>query len=281
MFGKVISGFMVIAMLTAQASVFAAGTQDVGNDGEKQSKKTEKIIVEGKNGPEIREITVTELTATIKRSGKRYAVVDFPQELGIDKNAPILLKQLGLLIDQAIEAEDVSSLVALSLSLATFERSANTEAKSLTSKNLLQLAGQMATFMKNKAGLLQVSKAYKESTLGLSDQAKVEEFAQLAEDTREMTDDEKILWKAFGPIQILPLPPHSPVAINNYTSSPVKVYIDNDYLGFVNKNQNRSFSTSSCDRTITIDARDLSGNRVAGPTDYYLSCKEGLSWTLR
>jgi hypothetical protein len=43
MFGKVISGFMVIATLTVQAPVFAVVTESAGNDGEKQSKRKKKL----------------------------------------------------------------------------------------------------------------------------------------------------------------------------------------------------------------------------------------------
>jgi hypothetical protein len=48
MFGKVISGFMVIATLTVQAPVFAVVTESAGNDGEKQSKRKNKLYSKGK-----------------------------------------------------------------------------------------------------------------------------------------------------------------------------------------------------------------------------------------
>jgi hypothetical protein len=271
---------MVISMVAIQAPVFAADNQNVAKDGNKQNERKEKVIVEGKNGPEIREVTVTELTGTIKRTGKRYAAVDFPQELGIDKNAPILLKQLGLLIDQAIETEDASSLVALSLSLAAFEGSANKEAKSLTSKNLLQLAGQMATFKNTKAALLQVSNAYKESVYGLSDKTKADEFAQLAENSR-MTDGEFIGGLlAIAGAAIIYDSTHTSLKIENHTSSSLKIYINNSYMGTVGSYGNNSFPTSSCGKDVSIDARNYSGD-IVNYWDTYLSCDRIYTWRLR
>jgi hypothetical protein len=280
MFRKVISGLLIISMVAIQAPVFAADNQNAAKGGNKQNERNEKVIVEGKNGPEIREITVTELTGTIKKTGKRYAVVDFPQELGIEKNAPILLNQLGLLIDQAIEAEDVSSLVALSLSLAAFEGSANKEAKSLTSKNILQIAGEMAKFKNTKSGLLQISNAYKESAYGLSDKTKADEFAQLAENTR-MTDGEffgGLL--ALAGAAIVYDSTHTSISFENYTSSSLKIYLNNSYMGTVGSYENNRFSTSSCDKDVSIDARDYSGD-IVKYWDTYLSCDSSYTLKLR
>lgn len=274
MFKKAVAIQLMMSLVVGNTAVFAAG------DDEKKVVEKQKITVQGKNGPETREITISELTEKARVTGKkRYAAVDFVAELGFTGKVPVLAKQLGVLIDEAIEMEDAATLVSLSLSLAALESaSPNRRAPSLSSAALLQTAGEIARLAKDKKGVLLVAQAYRDTTFGLADAKKAEEFTQLAANTRGWGEVILGIGIMAAGAAILNAATTATLNVRNGDDGSLDVMVNGDYKGFVSGNSFKSFNTSSCDSTVVLRAKGYS--RSYGPKDVYLACGETLTWTL-
>lgn len=274
MLKKSIAVQVLFSLIWSNTVVFA------GDNVEKKVIEKQKITVQGKNGPETSEITISELKekATLAHK-RRYAAIDFAAELGFTDNVPVLAKQLGLLIDDAIAKEDASTLVSLSLSLAALETaSPNKRAASLSSTDLLQTAGEIAKIAKDKKGVLLVAQAYRDTTFGLADAKKAEEFAQLAANTRGWGEVAAGIGLVLVGAAIVNAATTATLNVINGDDGYLDVFVNGDYKGYVSGNSNKSFNISSCDSSLVLRAKGYS--RSYGPKDVYLACGETLQWSL-
>ena len=276
---------------TPAAPTAPAAQAPANKDDQSEAAKVQ-VVVQGEKGPEIKEMAVMRDTA--KKTRKLYATANFPHELGLDKRPPVLLRQLGLLVDQAVESNDVAGLVGLSFSLAAFEKQAGKQAASLKSGDLLELAGKTAVAAKDKTGMTLVAGAYRDAAFGLADKDRADEFAQLAETTRDQLSNfdsprgldgiPGVVWAALAKKirekAAQELGVNTAVLVINDTGSSVSVYVDRTTLGSVSSEALFPFAIQSCGGDLVFTARDGEGEVVAGPRRRFVGCGEWLVWYL-
>lgn len=267
MFNKVIvSSLLMVLPLTIMADNKEAGKKLLGE---------QTILVKEKDGDVQKTIKAYQVTNVEKKSNNRksYSYVNFAKELQYTKaETPELLKGFGVKVDTAIETEDVKSLLALSITLAMFEKEQDEESKILNSKQLLEIAGDIAKITNSAKNLSFVSDFYTINSFGLNNKTMVDKYASLSKDAVKMSgdrsDDDTAL-ALFGLfVAGVAYATTSDLTIFNGTRTSMDIYLNGNSVGTIGPRERYTWR-KVCDKSYRIKGYNYN-NTYSSST--YLSC---------
>jgi len=268
MFNKmIVSSLLIVLPLTIMAD-----NKDVG----KKLLGEQTIIVKEKEGNVQKTIKAYKITNVEKKSNNRksYSYVNFAKELQYTKDeTPELLKGFGVKVDNAIEKEDVKSLLTLSITLAMFEKEQDEESKILNSKQLLEIAGDIAKITNSAKNLSFVSDFYTINSFGLNNKTKADKYASLSKDTEKMsgnrTSDEDAAALFLGLIVGgIAYATTSDLTIFNGTRTSMDIYLNGNSVGTLGPRERYTWR-KLCDKSYRIKGYNYN-NTYSSST--YLSC---------
>jgi len=268
MFNKVIISSLLLALpLTGMADNKEAGKKLLGE---------QTVIVKEKGKNVQKTIKAYRITNVEKKSNNRksYSYVNFGEELQYTKaETPELLKGFGVKVDTAIEKEDVKSLLALSITLAMFEKEQDEESKILNSKQLLAIAGDIAKITNSAKNLSFVSDFYTINNFGLSNKTMADKYASLSKNAEKMSGDRTsdedagalFLGLIIGGIAYAST---SDLTIFNGTRTSMDIYINGNSVGSIGPRERYTWR-KLCDESYKIKGYNYNSTYSAST---YLSC---------
>ena len=269
MFNKmIVSSLLIVLPLTIMAD-----NKDVG----KKLLGEQTIIVKEKEGNVQKTIKAYKITNVEKKSNNRksYSYVNFAKELQYTKDeTPELLKGFGVKVDNAIEKEDVKSLLTLSITLAMFEKEQDEESKILNSKQLLEIAGDIAKITNSAKNLSFVSDFYTINSFGLKNKTIADKYASLSKDAAKMSGDRTSDEELYNFLLLQELMAmtsmgsKSGLSIFNGTRTSMDIYINGNSVGTLGPKERYTWR-KLCDKSYSIKGYNYNNTYSAST---YLSC---------